>query len=153
MTTRKPLVIVAGQIEQLQSGDTLQEVEQIQQVADAVLIAGQVVYSSAAGHVNKAKADSVTTAKPIGLTTSAIGNGSTGGVQTDGVLALTTGEWDAAFGTTGGLTFNTLYYLSAATAGLGTATAPSTVGQLVVELGVAISTTELKICIQKSILL
>ncbi len=153
MAIRKPLVIVGGQIEQLQSGDTLQEVEQLQLTADAALIAAQVVYASAADHVNKAKADSATTAKPIGLTTGAISNGAVGGVQSDGVLTLTTAEWDAAFGTTGGLTFNTPYFLSAGTAGLGTATAPSTVGQYVVQLGIALSTTELKIAIQQSILL
>lgn len=153
MAIRKPLVIANGQIQQLQSGDTLQEVEQIQLTADAALIAGQIVYPSSASHINKAKADSATTAKPIGLATAAISNGAVGGVQTDGVLTLTTTEWDALMGTTGGLTANTIYYLSAATAGLGTATAPTTVGHYVVQIGEAISTTELKIAIQQTILL
>lgn len=151
MTIRKPLVMNAGQIEQLQSGDTLQEVEQLQLTADAVLIAGQVLYASAADHVNKARANAAGTSLFLGLAIAAISNGAVGGVQTEGVLTLTTGEWDAAFGTTGGLTFNTMYYMSAATAGLGTATAPSTVGQFVVPIGLAISTTELQILHQNSV--
>jgi hypothetical protein len=47
----------------------------------------------------------------------------------------------------------TTYYLSAGTAGLLTATAPSTVGQYVVEIGVALSTTELLIRPRPPILL
>jgi hypothetical protein len=153
MTIRKPLVIASGQIQQLQSGDTLQEVEQLQSITDAIFIAGQVVYSSAAGHVDKAKADSATTAKVIGLAVAAASSGATVGVQCSGVVTLTTGEWDACIGTTGGLTYNTVYYLSGATAGLGTSTAPSTVGHRVVQLGTAISTTELLINIKQSVLL
>lgn len=153
MAIRKPLVIVNGQIEQLQSGDVLQEVEQLQLTADAAMIAGQVLYASAADHVNKARANSAGTMLFLGLAVAAISNGSVGGVQTEGVVTLTTGEWDAVFGTTGGLTFNSLYYMSAATAGLGTATAPTVVGQYVVPIGLAISTTELQLLHMPSILL
>ena len=153
MTIRKPLVIASGQIQQLQSGDTLQEVEQLQSITDAIFIAGQVVYSSAAGHVDKAKADAATTAKAIGLSAAAASSGATTGIQCSGILTLTTGEWDACMGTTGGLTYNTVYFLSGATAGLGTSTAPSTVSHRVVKLGTAISTTEMVIDIEPSVLL
>ena len=153
MTQRKPLVIVAGEIEQLQSGDSIAQEEDIQLTADATLIAGQIVYMSAADHVNKAKADAGGTAIVLGLATAAIVSGAVGGVQTGSILTLTTGQWDAAFGTTGGLVFNTRYYLSPTTAGLATATAPTTVGQYVVELGVALSTTELQIAVKQRILL
>jgi hypothetical protein len=157
MALRKPLVLVSGRVQQLQSGDTLNatvvENNSVTQTAAATLIAGQVVYSSAADTVNKAKADAAGTVKAIGLTTAAISSAATGSVQTSGIVTLTTGEWDAAFGTTGGLTFNTTYYLSAATAGLGTSTAPSSVGQYVKEIGIAISTTELLITTPPEILL
>jgi hypothetical protein len=158
MASRKPLVLSAsGRLEQLQSGDslnaTVSEVDAISLVADATLIAGQVVYPTTSGHIGKAKADAAGTAKVLGLTTAAVTSGASGSVQTNGVVVLTTGEWDAAFGTTGGLTVGTYYYLSAGTAGLGTATAPSTVSQLIVQLGLAISTTELYLDPQPEILL
>jgi hypothetical protein len=145
MAIKKPLVMNGGIIGQLQSGDTLAEVEQIQAVADIALTAGMVVCSSAAGHIAKAKADAVGTSKSTGLATADIGNGATGGYQTEGIISLTTGQWDAVFGTTGGLVFNTIYYLSAATAGNGTSTAPTTVGQFVRQVGIGLSTTDLKI--------
>lgn len=153
MTLRKPLVLVGGEIQQLQSGDTIAQEEDAQFTADAAMIAGQVVYMSAADHVNKAKADAAGTSNPVGLCMTAISNGAVGPVQAGGIITLTTAEWDAVFGTTGGLTFNTPYFLSAATAGLGTATAPSTVGQYVVQIGIGLSSTELEINFQKRILL
>lgn len=157
MASRKPLVIISGVVQQLPVGDTLNapitEVDVYSVVADAAFIAGQVVYPSAAGHADKARANAVGTSNVMGFAQAAISSAASGVIQTSGVLTLTTGEWDAVFGTTGGLTFNTVYYLSAGTAGLGTATAPSTVGQTVVRLGLALSTVDLLIGIEPYILL
>jgi hypothetical protein len=157
MTARIPLVMNAGRIQQLQSGDSLNaavaENNTVTLTADATLIAGQVVYATAADHVGKAKADAAGTVRTLGLATAAITSGATGGVQTSGIVTLTTGQWDALAGTSGGLTFNAVYYLSAATAGLLTATATTTVGQYVKEIGIAISTTELLITTPPEILL
>ena len=41
-------------------------------------------------------------------------------------MVATTAQWDAVAGTTGGLAFGANYFLSAGTAGLLTATAPTT---------------------------
>lgn len=157
MTSRIPLVLNAGRIQQLQSGDTLNatvaENNTITLTADATLAAGAPVYASAADHVNKAKADASGTVRVLGLATAAITSGATGGIQTSGIVTLTTSQWDAICGTTGGLTYNVTYYLSAGTAGLLTSTAPSTVGQYVKEVGIAISTTELLITTPPEILL
>ncbi len=153
MTIRKPLVMNGGQIEQIQSGDSLAEVDLWQPIAAAALTAGMVVYVSTNDTVNKAKADSGSTAKPVGLCAADIASSAVGPVQDSGVLSLTTTQWDAVAGTTGGLTAGTLYYLSAATAGSITSTAPSTVGQYVIQIGLALSTTELKIDIKQSVLL
>jgi len=104
--------------------------------------------------VKKAKADASGTKDVMGLVQQAsITNGVAGMVLVNGVLTATTTQWDAVFGTTGGLTFKTRYYLSAATAGIATATAPTTTGQYVVELGIALSTTELMVDIKSPILL
>lgn len=151
MAERTPLVMNAGEIEQLQAGDSIRAAEREILEADATLIAGNIVYASAAAHVNKAKADAAGTSKPIGLAVAAITSGQQGEIATDGPLTLTTGEWDAAFGTTGGLTYNVPYYLSAATAGLGTATSPTAAGQYSVPVVIGISATIGKICIQRRV--
>lgn len=159
MAARKPLVQVAGEIEQLQTGDYLSvpisgvnEVIQTNDEASPIVI-GAPVYNDAADGVKKAIATTSAASMVLGLVAdTTISNGATGSIGVSGVLTATTAQWDAVAGTTGGLTFGTRYYLSA-TSGLITATAPSTVGQYVVEIGIALSTTELKINIQKRILL
>ena len=150
MALRKPLVLVNGVKQQLQSGDTLDApqsggdvIVQTNDEAGAIVI-GTPVYNDANDGVKKAKADASATKDVIGLVRDvSITNGVAGSIQLSGILSATTGQWDIAFGTTGGLTKGTRYFLSPTTSGLGTATAPTTTGQYVVELGIAISTTEL----------
>lgn len=162
MATRKPLVLSStGEVQQLQSTDTL-AINELGGVRTLTLtnanagsiVFGTPVYVSAADSVDKAKADASGTRNVVGLVNDAtIATTVSGAVAVDGVMVGTTGQWDTVFGTTGGLTPGTMYFLSAGTAGLGTATAPSTVGQYVVKLGRAISTTELLLQIGSSILL
>jgi len=117
-----------------------------------VIVIGAPVYSSANGTVDKAKADAVGTTDVIGLVYDAsIAAAGTGGIQIDGILTATTGQWDAVAGTSGGLTRNAVYFLSAATAGILTATARSVAGQFVVQVGIGLSTTDMKINIQPRI--
>lgn len=152
MALKKPLVINAGQIDQLQAGDTLDapigDVEVLTLTNDNAgsLVIGTPVYMAAADHVDKAKADAVGTVNVIGLVlATSIATSASGVVQTDGVVVATTGQWDAVTGGSGGLTFNTIYYLDQTTAGKITSTAPSTAGQFVKEIGIGISTTEMKL--------
>lgn len=148
MALKKPLVLNSGQIQQLQSGDTLDatvsETEgQVYTNDDSGNhVLGDIVYIDAADGVKKAKADAAGTAKAIAIATATITNGATGTYQTGGTLAGLAG-----------LTAGATYYLSAATAGAMTATAPSTLGQYVVKLGIATSTTEFLIDIEPPILL
>jgi hypothetical protein len=157
MATRKPLVLGAdGRPQQLQAGDTLginSETGQVEMTATSTVIAGGPVYVDGADSFDLARANASGTSRAIGLATTGITAAATGTVQVNGVLSLTTAEWDAAFGTTGGLTPDATYYLSPSTAGRGTATCPTTVGQLVVILGIALSTTELLIRVSEPILL
>lgn len=161
MALKKPIVLYSGQLAQLQAGDVLSVPgvaggDVVSQTNDEVgsIVICTVVYNDAADGVKKAKADASGTAKAIGLVLDAtIASAAAGFIQVNGVMSATTGQWDTAFGTTGGLTFGTAYYLSPTTAGLGTATAPTTVGQYVQRLGIAISTTEFLVDIQPPILL
>lgn len=148
MALKKPLVQTNGQIEQLQSGDYISSVDlpQLTNGNAGSIPIGTPVYSSANDTVDKAKGDAVGTCNVIGLVAeTSIAAAAVGGIQMDGILAATTGQWDAVAGTTGGLTKDVFYYLSAATPGLLTSTAPSVAGQFIVCVGIAISTTEMKI--------
>lgn len=149
MAIRKAIVMVAGELQQLQSGDTLggpvAEVDLIaltnSDAATAVL--GEVMYSFGAGTLKKAKADAAGTAQALFLAASAsTASAASGNFQSAGVLAGLSG-----------LTAGSVYYLSAATAGAMTTTAPTTTGQFVTRLGTAISTTEFEIKIERFILL
>lgn len=162
MSVQIPLVISsAGQIERLQAGDTLSvpvysggDVISLTNDDSGADVIGMPVYSDSAGTFKKAQANAVGTKSVIGLVSDvSITNGTPGNVMLNGFLTATTGQWDAVAGTTGGLVFGTRYYLSTATPGNLTATCPSTVGQYVVEVGIAISTTVMKLDIKQPILL
>ena len=161
MATRIPLVMNAGQMQQLQAGDSI--IVPASQYSNDVLTNGEAsqaltigmpVYVSAAATAKRAQANAASTARVAGLwvdiTTAA---SSSGNCAVAGRIVATTGQWDAVAGTTGGLTFNTPYYLDPANPGKLTATAPSTVGQLVVLVGVAISSTDMELDIGQPILL
>jgi hypothetical protein len=99
--------------------------------------------------VNLAKADASGTVQVVGLVrATSITNAQSGSVQMSAVLVATAAQWDAVAGTTGGLVAGTVYYLDPTTAGKMTATTPTTAGQFVVRLGIALSTTDFDISIQ-----
>lgn len=165
MALRKPLVLVTGEIAQLPAGDdvdapfsgTIDITLFNDQVAAAVI--GAPVYASSAGKFSLALATAAGTAKVIGLvnTTSIAGSGSTGSgpIATSGVMTATTGQWDAITGASGGLVFNTNYYLkNGATGGLMVATTPTTtVGENNVFIGRGLSATVMELGIRQPILL
>jgi hypothetical protein len=161
MATRIPLVIVNGQIQQLQTGDGIavaaaQYDNRVFTNAEAstALTAGMAVYISAAGAAKRAQANAAATAKVIGIWLDATtATSSTGNCCVGGVATATTAQWDAVTGTSGGLVAGTAYYLDPANPGKLTATAPSTVGQLVTFIGIASSTTDLEFDVAQPILL
>lgn len=162
MTTRTPLVIGAdGLVQQLQAGDTIVTASATYssrsvtngEAATAIVI-GAPVYASAADTVKRAKADAKATSALVGLGLDAsISAAATGNIITGGTLVATTTQWDAVAGTTGGLTFNTTYFLDDANPGKITSTAPTTVGHCNVVVGIALSPTELELHLDAPILL
>lgn len=162
MGLKTPLVLGSDGIpQQLQSGDTIAvpvTTTNIRAVTNGessvAVVIGMPVYASAADTVKRAQANAKTTSKVIGLVYDAsIAAGSNGSVATDGVVVATTAQWDAVTGGTGGLTFNTVYFLDPSNAGKLTATPPTTVGQCNAIIGVGLSTTELALQIEQPILL
>jgi hypothetical protein len=160
MALRKPLVIVSGQIQQLQAGDsldaTVSEVDVVTMMngnASSITI-GQAVYVEAAGSVDLAQANASSTVEILGLVKStSIAAAASGSIQTDGILTATTVQWDAVTGGTGGLTAGSIYYLDPDTPGLLTTTAPTTAADYVVRVGLALSTTDMDITVSEPILL
>jgi hypothetical protein len=158
MALRKPLVINSGQIEQIQAGDTLDAVVAEVDVVSLTnnnaspIVIGSPVYTDGDSTVDLAQADASGTMEVLGLVAEAsIAAAASGVIQTDGVLAATTGQWDTVAGTTGGLTAGAIYYLSSTTAGELTETAPTTTSEFVARVGKAISTTEMEITIGQPI--
>ncbi len=160
MASRKPLVMVAGQIQQLQAGDTLNaavsEVDIVSMTNDNAgsIVIGAPVYVDDDDGVDKARANAMSTADVLGLVKDAtVATTAAANIQTDGVLAATTTQWDAVTGQTGGLTASVRYYLDPSTAGKLTTTAPTTVGQVVICIGKALSATEMELAIGDPVLL
>lgn len=158
MSLKKPIVITDGQLEQLQSGDTLDatvtdsnEINLTNNNASSINI-GQPVYAESDGNVDLAQADAQGTVEVVGLVADeTIGASETGQVITDGVLEATTAQWDDVTGDSGGLTAGDVYYLSAAEEGLLTTTAPSSTGNFVKKVGVALSDTQMQLAISQTV--
>ena len=152
MALRKPLVLVDGGLQQLQSGDTLDatsnnpDVISLTNANAAAITIGQPVFSSAADNVDLADASAVGSAKPIGLVqTASIAASAVGAIQLDGVLH--SDDWTAVAGAAT-LTSGATYFLDV-TAGQITETAPTS--GYVTEIGVSISTTDFAIDIKAPI--
>lgn len=151
MASRKPAVMINGLLQDLPAADTL--IAGIAGVvnktitngeASTALVLGAPAYSFAAGSAKRAQANALSTSRVIGLCAepTSITAAANGYIIVSGVLTGTTAQWDAVSGGTGGLVFNTEYYLDPTTAGKITSTPPSAASQVVEPLGVALSTTD-----------
>lgn len=154
MAIKKPLVLTNGEIEQLQAGDSIDvQPDSYEATFTSTVIAGEPVYIDGASSVDQANANASGTSEVAGLSAAAVTATNTGTVIFNGTVTLTTAEWDAVAGTTGGLTAGTKYYLSDAAAGriVDQASIPTTATRYVVELGEAIDSTDLLLMIRRRI--
>lgn len=142
-------VIQIGIPEVLGSGSTIIQLRNDN--AGAIPICSPV-YSDAADGMDLGIANGTGKSRIIGLVVDvSVPSGAQGDVAVSGIFVATTGQWDAVAGTVGGLLFNTPYYLDPTTPGKLTSVAPSTPGQEVAQVIVALSTTEARIAIQPPI--
>jgi len=112
--------------------------------AGVALTAGTPVSINASnGEAVKAQGSSAALANCAGLVRAPASAGDRAVCQYGDVLELTAEQWDAVTGGSGGLTPNARYYVSAATAGLLTDTAPVGEGTFVSPVGLALSATEM----------
>lgn len=157
MAVVKPLVEKAGEVETLQAGDSLDVgADTFQKQFTQITVPGQPLYSDSGTTVNLAQGNASSTSGVVGLSKEGVAAAANGPVVHDGVLALTTIQWDAAItGGSGGLVVDTKYYLDNANpgkllsqgnlGGIG-------VGEYVLLLGRALSSTELLISKHQRIL-
>ena len=154
MAERIPLVEIGGELQELPAGDNLPSASDVlSRTFTSIAIAGAPQYVDGNSTVDNARANAEATSQVLGLSRVAVGAPGPGQIHTDGVLTLTTGEWDAVAGTTGGLAADAKYFLSESVAGRILENTPPTVaGEYVVELGVGLSTTEMNVRIRRRIL-
>jgi len=126
--------------------------EIIEGVADSPILAGWVLYIKNTGNADPAQADAAATADAVGVAVAAGGGITPAPVyyRTYGLVELS--DWTGAAGAAT-LTPGAVYYLSAATAGMITSTAPTGDGDIVVKIGIAITTTTLNIEIGEGVAL
>jgi len=117
------------------------------------LVKGNLVYSSSLNKVNKAQANSINTSKVLGMVTNTtVASNATATIQNSNIFIFdNTSQVDAVCNSTGGFTFNTYYYLDTATAGKMTSTIPTNYPNCLVRIGLALSTTSIKLDIQDPI--
>jgi len=146
MAIRRPLVVISGEVQELPLADNLPDDSQLlSRTFTSTVIPGEPVYVDGAGSVNKAQANALGTSDVLGIAPAAVTAAAVGNVVTDGVVTLTTVQWDAVAGTTGGLTAGAKYFLDPATAGRLEEGSSAAATEYVVEIGQALSTTELHV--------
>jgi hypothetical protein len=111
--------------------------------ATAAVAVGEVVYADSSGTCDLARCDNIATARAVGVVTTAAGIGDTAEVATSGFVEKA--GW--------GLTTDSKYFLDPSTAGAITLTPTTTVGQVLVPVGIAVSSTKLKLLLSPIIVL
>jgi hypothetical protein len=138
---------VMAEVEALENDSLSHRYKSLTNAESGTLVPGTAVYLFSASSVKKtAPASSLATAYCLGLVAASNGAGilttAAGSIQCNGEVTLTTAQWDAIAGTTGGLTAGTVYYASA-TAGALTSTLPAATGNFDTTVGIALSSTTL----------
>ena len=139
----KPLVIVSGQVRELESSESLNATvtakEIIRLTADSNYTAsvGEAVYIDGQGKAQPAKADAAASTYPVGFVRGAADGGT---IAAGEILDIQTDGQAEGFSN---LTAGQKLYLSPSSAGDVTATAPNTANQYVVPVGRAISATDI----------
>jgi len=148
MTLRYPLVMGDnGLPQELQADDHIYEIDywKLTNKELSSVVVCTPVYISGADEMKEAQANAIGTLPAIALVRdSSVGADAVGNVQSEGYFTATTGEWDVVTGDTGGLTAGTYYFLDATSAGALTTTPPT--GNVWTQLvGIATSTTTMKL--------
>lgn len=144
---RNSLVLKDGFIQELPVGDWVSEVNLPTALNGnaGTLPAGTPIYQTTTSDtIDSARANSFATSDVVGFLVASTATATQGTYQDSGRLKLTTAEWDAITGDTGGLVAGSTYWLSILQAGKMVKIAPSTTG-VSKKLGYAVTTEEFQI--------
>lgn len=133
-----------------ESGDTVTSYSAENKGSATFAIGAALAVHSSGSGVLLAHAGSSPPRRCVGLASVGVAVGVAETVVTEGVFSLA--DWSAVTGSAA-LASGSSYYLDPATVGRLTATAPSSVGQIVQQVGRAVSTTQLDLEIEDPILL
>ncbi len=153
MSVKKPLVITNGQIEQLQPGDRIDLGNAVSKknINVGAMIVGQPVFVSGAD-CDLAQANDGAKVRVVGLVMDAtVAPLDQASIMATGILTATQAEWDAVGGIVSGLVTGTDYYLDPTNPGMLVDTPPTAPGKYVVHVGVALSSTQMKISIEQPV--
>jgi len=159
MATRRPLVIIDGVVHRLPIGDIIGGPTEVDCVelfnVGPQILPGKAVYISGDDEITLAQADALGTANPIGLATETINTSTFGIIQVSGVISLTLSDWIIATNDSAGLSgFNSLYFLDTSLPkGSLTDVEPTTSTQFKTIVGRGISSTKLKIIIERAVVI
>jgi len=162
MALRRPIVLgTTGRKELLQAGDTLDIGYSplgidFTNTSGSSIPAGTPVYVVGTTVHLSDQGGGDSTSWVQGLVTATVAGNASGRIQFSGLLTLTTAEWDAVAGTTGGLTPNAKLWFHTTVAGKLTGTLPnisSTINKYLISIGRAQSATTLEIRISARVLL
>lgn len=118
--------------------------------SDAAISAGQIVYIKGTSHVGLAScAVTVAEASAVGIALASVGIGDAATIRSEGKVTMP--DWSAVAGSAN-LSVGSVYFLSP-TAGMITTAAPTSVGQFVMCIGRAVSTSTLDLQISQIIAL
>ncbi len=150
MAIKKPLVITAGHLEQLQVDDNLASIPTTLELVNGEAFSfqpGNPIYVSAVDTAKYANADNTITKDVLAFAIADVLATETGVFQINGLLTLTTAEWDTVTGDVGGLTAGSVYFLDDVDVARITKVAPITTGSYLVKVGIAVNSTDFEIII------
>lgn len=157
MSEKRPIVLGGdGLLRQLQPGETTPGAygpNRYEQTAVGDLEAGTPLYSAAGDQVTAAFSVDSSQSLTVGLAVAGALDTEPVTVQSDGILELSTGDWDARTGAAGGLASASPYWLSETTQGQLQAVPPTASGTYLVQVGIAISATKLLVRITEPVLI
>lgn len=131
-------------------GESGEGLTPVSAIFDSTTQSGMAIYVSSNGHVDLAQADDVITSVAVGLAKEVVLAAETGNYLTEGQIERD--DWTNVVGTEF-LTPGAVYYLSTDDPGQLTIIAPIIIGQFVVVMGKALTTTMFDIEIAQSVLL
>ena len=156
MSVKKPLVISNGRIEQLQAGDRIDMGNTVSKnsINAGTVVVGQPMYVVGAD-ANVAHGGAITKIKVAGLVMEDAAPQTQVSIMAVGIMTATAAQWEAVTGNPAGLVTGKSYYLvaDAPFPGKLQEMAPSEDGQFVVHVGIALSSTQMKIQIEQPVLL